>query len=67
MITENPYLQYFIGLEHFTNQAPMEASVLTLFRKRMTPEINDYIIGHKSEDDDDKNDPSDPTPQNCTN
>ena len=52
MITENPYLQYFIGLEHFTNQAPMEASVLTLFRKRMTPEmlaeVNDYIIGRKN-------------------
>ncbi len=37
MITENPYLQYFIGLEYFTNQAPMEASVLTLFRKKITP------------------------------
>ncbi len=61
MIAENPYLQYFIGLEHFTNRAPMEASVLTLFRKRMTPEmlaeINDYIIGSKSKDDDDENDP----------
>ena len=59
MITENPYLQYFIGLEHFTNQAPMEASVLTLFRKRITPEmlaeVNDYIIGRKKNDDD--NDP----------
>ena len=58
MITENPYLQYFIGLEHFTNQAPMEASVLTLFRKRMTPEmlaeVNDYIIGRKIKDSDDE-------------
>lgn len=61
MITENPYLQYFIGLEYFTNQAPMEASVLTLFRKRITPEmlseINDYIIGRKKKEDDDENDP----------
>ena len=61
MITENPYLQYFIGLEYFTNQAPMEASVLTLFRKRITPEmlaeINDYIIGRKKKTDDDENNP----------
>ena len=60
IITENPYLQYFIGLEHFTNQAPMEASVLTLFRKRMTPEmlaeVNDYITG-RAKKDDDNNDP----------
>jgi transposase, IS5 family len=61
MITENPYLQFFIGLESFSNKAPMEASVLTLFRKRITPEmlaeINDYIIGRKKKEDDDENDP----------
>ena len=61
MIAENPYLQYFIGLESFANKAPMEASVLTLFRKRITPEmlaeINDYIIGRKKKEDDDQNDP----------
>ena len=57
MITENPYLQYFIGLDAFTNTSPMEASVLTLFRKRITPEIlseiNDYIIERKERKDDD--------------
>lgn len=61
MISENPYLQYFIGLESFSNKSPMEASVLTLFRKRITPEmleeINDYIIGRKKEEDDDGNKP----------
>ena len=61
MITENPYLQYFIGLEHFTNQAPMEASVRTLFRKRMTAEmlaeVNDYIIGRKKKEDDNESEP----------
>ena len=61
MIAENPYLQYFIGLESFSNKAPMEASVLTLFRKRITPEmlaeINDYIIGRKKKEDDDETDP----------
>jgi len=62
MIAENPYMQYFIGLESFSNKAPMEASVLTLFRKRITPqmlsEINDYIIGRKELDDENDNSPS---------
>jgi len=51
MIAENPYMQYFIGLESFSNKAPIEASLLTWFRKRISPEmlseINDYIIGRK--------------------
>ena len=53
MIAENPYMQYFIGLESFSKKAPMEASLLTWFRKRisaeMLSEINDYIIGCKSD------------------
>lgn len=65
MIAENPYMQYFIGLESFSNKAPMEASVLTLFRKRIKPqmlsEINDYIIGREELDDEDENPPSDCT------
>lgn len=62
MITENPYLQYFIGLDAFSSTAPMEASVLTLFRKRITPEIlseiNDYIIERKERGDQDDDPPS---------
>lgn len=64
MITENPYLQYFIGLDSFTNKPPMEASVITLFRKRITPEmlseINDLIIERQRDDnnDDDDNSPN---------
>lgn len=59
IIAENPYMQYFVGLESFSNKAPMEASVLTLFRKRITSEmlseINDYIIGQKETDNEDNN------------
>lgn len=59
MITENPYFQYFIGMESFSSNAPMESSVLTLFRKRITPEIlseiNDYIIEREKNDDDKNN------------
>ncbi|ANT64287.1 IS5-like element ISCph12 family transposase [Prosthecochloris sp. CIB 2401] len=34
-IKENPYLQYFIGLESFQHIAPFDASMLTHFRKRL--------------------------------
>jgi hypothetical protein len=51
-IRMNPYLQYFIGLPEFTHEAPFDQSVITRFRKRVTPEmlaeINDIIIGRKT-------------------
>lgn len=67
MIAENPYMQYFVGLTSFTNKAPIEASLLTWFRKRITADtlaqINDYIIGRKiiehSKSKDDKDEPKD--------
>ena len=37
-IRENPYLQYFIGLNSYRNEAPFEASMLVHFRQRL--EIN---------------------------
>jgi len=44
----NPYLQHFIGLSEFTHKAPFDASTITLFRKRVTPEmlarLNDRIL-----------------------
>jgi len=33
-IKENPYLQYFIGLTSYRNEAPFEASLLVHFRQR---------------------------------
>jgi hypothetical protein len=45
----NPYLQHFIGLPEFQHKAPFDASTITLFRKRVTPEmlarLNDCVIG----------------------
>ena len=38
-ITENPYLLYFIGLKGFSIEAPFDTSLMTYFRKRVTPEI----------------------------
>jgi len=53
-IRMNPYLQYFIGLPEFTHEAPFDQSVITRFRKRVTPEmlseINDIVIGRKKAD-----------------
>ena len=41
-IKENPYLQFFIGLEAFQYSAPFDPSIIVYFRKRL-PEsvIND--------------------------
>ena len=47
-IKENPYLQYFLGLTGYTNQAPFDASMFVHFRKRLNPEligrINERIV-----------------------
>lgn len=57
-IVMNPYLQYFIGLEEYTAESPFDASMLTRFRKRITPEmlqrVNDIIIGRPKQKEDTK-------------
>lgn len=57
-ITENPYLQYFIGLPGYQTEPPFVLSLLVEFRKRLSAdvlaEINEMII--------DFNNPDDPTP-----
>ncbi len=42
-IRENPYLQYFIGLENFSNKIPFNSSMMLHFRKRIGSEIIDQI------------------------
>lgn len=34
-ITENPYLQYFIGLSGYQDEPPFDPSTMVLFRKRL--------------------------------
>ena len=34
-IKENPYLQYFIGMSSYSNEAPFEASTMVDFRERI--------------------------------
>lgn len=56
LITENPYMQFFIGMLGFTSKAPFDASTMTLFRKRITPDIlrdvNQMIIEENRDDQD---------------
>ncbi|GIO38149.1 hypothetical protein J41TS12_30100 [Paenibacillus antibioticophila] len=61
-ISENPYMQYFIGLSGFVMKPPFHHSMMTHFRKRLTDvlaELNEIIAteGAKEMRDDD-NDPS---------
>ncbi len=58
-ITENPYLQYFIGLPGYQEEPPFDPSTLVLFRKRinarMIAEANEYMLssqGKKHDGDD---------------
>ena len=42
-IRENPYLQYFIGLKSYRNEAPFEASMLVHFRQRLEIDLVNKI------------------------
>lgn len=38
-VQENPYLQYFLGFHEYLEAAPFEASMMTHFRKRLSPQL----------------------------
>jgi hypothetical protein len=66
-ITENPYLQYFLGLPEFMEKPPFDASIMTHFRKRisreMIDEVNEWIVeAQRTQNDDDDNDDHRGTP-----
>ncbi len=42
-IRENPYLQYFIGLSSYSNEAPFDASMLSHFRQRINIDLVNKI------------------------
>ena len=72
-ITENPYLQYFIGLPGYQETSPFDASTLVLFRKRISAkmliEANEYLLQEnkpdkKEDDNDHHNPPSGKTEEN---
>ena len=65
-IRENPYLQYFIGLNSYQEDPPIDASMLVHFRKRigrdLVNKINEVMVkkGQKPTDDEVKKKDSDP-------
>lgn len=42
-ITENPYLQYFIGLPHFQYDPPFDPSLMVAFRKRIDLDVSFFL------------------------
>ena len=60
-VSENPYLQYFLGFNSFHAKPPFNASLMTHFRKRLPAEVinrfNEKIIELAGADDDPDNDP----------
>ena len=52
-IQENPYLQYFCGMECYTLASPFDASMMTHFRKRissaMIEKINSIVFAKEAE------------------
>ena len=66
-IAMNPYLQFFLGLQEYRYQCPFDASMMTRFRQRITPEmiawVNDRVIERGKQTDDEPKDPKDDEPQ----
>ena len=62
-ISENPYLQYFLGFEAFKRERPFDPSMLVHFRKRLSMDfvckINEQINQKASEETKEKSDKSD--------
>ncbi len=69
-IIENPYLQYFIGLEEYQDEPPFDSSMMVHFRKRLSfkiiSEINDLVCGVKNQEEasSDNNNDKEPPPPN---
>lgn len=55
ILLDSPYMQFFIGMNSFSDRAPFDASTMTYFRKRLTPEIlaeiNQMIIDASKADE----------------
>lgn len=52
-IKENPYLQYFIGISSYSNEAPFDSSMLSHFRQRIgmdtVKRINQLMVRRNEE------------------
>jgi len=67
-ITENMYLQYFLGYSSYIKEAPFDASLMVDFRKRLSEEliaqmneqIHGFSMGHSSSAQNKSNDDKEP-------
>jgi hypothetical protein len=73
MISENPYLQHFVGMDKWSNEAPFDPSLMVWFRKRlsakMLSEINEEMCrraAQPTEETKDSNDGDDDEPHGGT-
>src|SRR5690625_2115509 len=68
-ITENRYLQYYIGLPEFQEEAPFHHSLMTHFRKRLNKkainQVNEWIIQEAQEQDEDEENYDDEPPRDA--
>lgn len=52
-IKENPYLQYFLGMSNYSNEAPFDPSLMVYFRERidlnLVKTINQKMVKNFSE------------------
>jgi transposase, IS5 family len=59
-ISENPYMQYFLGYKEFSLERPFDQSMMTHFRKRISREfiveITEKTFAPKNDNKDDNND-----------
>ena len=64
-IKENPYLQHFIGMEKWSNEAPFDPSLMVWFRKRLSAkvlnEINEEMCRRAAQPKEDEADDPDDT------
>ena len=69
-ISENPYLQYFIGMKEYSSECPFGASTMVAFRKRFSPEdierILDATIPESEQESDDGGDDDQDPPNSGT-
>ncbi|TGX98805.1 IS5 family transposase [Hominisplanchenecus murintestinalis] len=62
-ISENPYMQYFIGFKEFTTEKPFDPSLMVAFRKRFPEEVMNkisekmFLVEEEPSDDDDDGTP----------
>ena len=66
MISENPYLQYFLGFERYKQEAPFDPSMMTHFRKRFGAQdiknIDELLHATTRKKEENSNDDSDDDP-----